>query len=181
MLKPVPESIVGAQVRLRRSTAADAQAVFDAAADAEVMHYLDWPAHRSVAHARAYLEGCAGRWAAGTEYHWMIEPRAGGAPVGCMACRIKGHAAEFGCFLARPAWGRGVATEAGGLLLGWLERQPAILRVWATTDVDNLRSARLLERLGLQREGVLRMATWRPNIGGLPRDTVVYARCKVVA
>jgi RimJ/RimL family protein N-acetyltransferase len=178
MLKQVPESIVGAQLRLRRSTPADAQAVFDAAADAEVMRYMDWPAHRAVADAQAYLEGCAGRWAAGVEYHWIIEPRAGGPLLGCMACRVKGHAADFGYFLARPAWGRGAATEAGALLVGWLERQPQVLRIWATTDIDNHRSAKVLQRLGLQREGVLRMATWRPNIGGPPRDTAVYARCK---
>jgi len=178
MLQKVPEAIVGAQLRLRRSTPADAQAVFDAAGDAEVMRYMDWPAHRSVADARVYLDGCAGRWASGAEYHWIIEGRAGGPLLGCMACRVKGHAADFGYFLARSAWGRGVATEAGALLIGWLERQPSILRIWATTDVDNLRSTKVLEKLGLQREGVLRMATWRPNIGGLPRDTAVYARCK---
>jgi ribosomal-protein-alanine N-acetyltransferase len=178
MLKQVPEAIVGPRLRLRRSIPADAQAVFEAAADAEVMRYMDWPAHRSVADAQAYLDGVADRWASGAEYHWIIEPRAGGALLGCMACRVKGHAADFGYFLDRSAWGRGVATEAGSLLVGWLERQPSVLRIWATTDVDNLRSARVLEKLGLQREGVLRMATWRPNIGGLPRDTAIYARCK---
>lgn len=178
MLKQVPEAIVGAQLRLRRSTPADARAVFDAANDDEVMRYMDWPRQRSAAEAQAYLEGCAARWAAGTEYHWAIEPRSGGELLGCIACRVKDHAADFGFFLARSAWGRGVGTEAGSLLVGWLDRQPSILRIWATCDTENLRSARLLERLGLQREGVLRRATWRPNIGGLPRDTAVYARCK---
>lgn len=178
MLQP-PELIVGAQLRLRRSTPADSAGVFHAAADAEVMRYMDWPAHRAESEARAYLDGCAGRWASGAEYHWVIEGRAGGGPVlGCIACRVKGHAADFGYFLARDAWGRGVASEAAALLLGWLDRQSAILRIWATTDADNHRSARLLERLGLQHEGVLRMATIRPQLGSWPRDTVVYARCK---
>jgi len=77
MLKQVPEAIVGPRLRLRRSTPADAQAVFEAAADAEVMRYMDWPAHRSVADAQTYLDGVADRWAAGAEYHWIIEPRAG--------------------------------------------------------------------------------------------------------
>jgi ribosomal-protein-alanine N-acetyltransferase len=173
-----PDLIVGAQLRLRRSTPADAEAVFLAAGDPEVMRFMEWPAHKSVADARAYLDGCADRWATGAEYHWAIEGRAGGPLLGCIAARVRAHSADVGYFLARSAWGRGVATEATSLLVGWLMRQPTVLRVWATTDAENLGSAKVLERVGMQREGVLRMATYRPAIGGLPRDTVIYALCK---
>lgn len=177
MLNP-PDSLVGVNVRLRRSTRDDAEAVFRAASDPEVMRFMEWPAHKSVADAEAYMNGCAERWASGVEYHWVIESRAGGPLLGCIACRVKSHAADFGYFLARSSWGRGVATEAALLLVGWLGRQRSILRIWATTDTENIKSARVLERIGLQREGVLRMATYRPNIGGLPRDTAIYAVCK---
>jgi pimeloyl-ACP methyl ester carboxylesterase len=60
-------------------------------------------------------------------------------------------------------------------LLGWLQRQPQIVRVWATTDHANARSAAVLRKLGLQLEGVMRQATLRPNLGGPPRDTCLYA------
>ena len=86
VLQP-PSLIVGARVQLRRSSPDDAAAVFEAAADPEVMRYLDWPAHRDVDDARVYLEGCAARWAAGTEHHWVIEPRGGGALLGAITCR----------------------------------------------------------------------------------------------
>jgi [ribosomal protein S5]-alanine N-acetyltransferase len=176
-----PEIFIGTQVRLRRSTPADTEAVFLAAADPEVMRFMVWPAHKSVADAYTYMNGCAQRWAAGIEHHWIVESRAGGHFLGCIACRVNGHAVDFGYFFARSAWGRGVATEAASLLVEWLKRQPSVLRIWATTDVENTRSAKVLERLGLQKEGVLRMATYRPNIGGLPRDTAVYATCKSAA
>jgi [ribosomal protein S5]-alanine N-acetyltransferase len=78
----------------------------------------------------------------------------------------------------KPHWGRGFAAEAVALLMGWLQVQPDIIRIWATTDVDNARSMAVLVRIGLQREGVLRMVTYRPNIGGPPRDTVVFSWCK---
>jgi hypothetical protein len=71
-----------------------------------------------------------------------------------------------------------LAHEAGTLVVNWLKAQPEVLRIWATTDVENIRSHQVLERLGLQREGVLRMATFRPNVGGAPRDTAVYAWCR---
>ena len=60
----------------------------------------------------------------------------------------------------------------------WLRRQPTVLRIWATTDADNTRSAAVLGKVGLQLEGVMRKATLRPNIGGGPRDTLLYASVK---
>jgi RimJ/RimL family protein N-acetyltransferase len=177
MLNP-PDSIVGAKVRLRRSAPSDAEVVFRAASDPEVMRFMEWPAHKSIGDAESYMNGCHDRWESGAEYHWVIESRAGGPLLGCIACRVRAHAADFGYFLARSAWGCGVATEASSLLVGWLSRQSSVLRIWATTDAENIRSAKVLERVGLLREGVLRMATYRPNIGGLPRDTAVYAICK---
>lgn len=173
-----PEFIVGTSIRLRRSLPADAQAVYLACADEDVMRFMEWPAHESVDGAIAYMNGCADRWAQGTEYHWVIEDLHGGPLLGCIACRIKGHAADFGYFLDKAAWGKGFATEAATLLMAWLAEEPSVLRIWASTDVENIKSAHLLERVGMQREAVLRMATYRPNIGGLPRDTVIYALCK---
>jgi ribosomal-protein-alanine N-acetyltransferase len=177
-MNTAPALIEGARVRLRQSASADSQAVFLAAADPDVMRFLDWPAHKTENDALSYLQGCAARWAMGTEYHWIIEDTASGSLLGCIACRVNGHAADFGYFLARSAWGKGIATEAAGLLLSWLKRQPEILRIWAMADFENTRSISVLQRVGLQREGVLRMATYRPNIGGPPRDTAIYAYCR---
>lgn len=171
----VPVLIEGVRVRLRRSTPADAAEVFRVAAHPEVMAYLDWPPHRSPADATAYLQGCVARWDAGTEYHWMVVDKASGAVLGSIACRMQGHAADFGLLLARDAWGRGFGTEAASLLVGWLQRQPEILRIWATTDVDNPRSARVLAKAGLVQEGLMRLSTIRPQQGTRPRDTRLFA------
>jgi len=178
MLKNVPVLIEGARLRLRRSTPADAQATFDAARDPDVMRYMDWPAHRSVQDASDYLAACAQRWHDGSEYHWVIERKPDAGTIGAVSCRVKGHAADFGYLLAHAHWGHGYATEAAGLVVGWLRRQPTVLRIWATTDADNRRSAAVLGKVGLQREGVMRKATLRPNIGGGPRDTLLYASVK---
>jgi ribosomal-protein-alanine N-acetyltransferase len=177
MLQP-PDRIEGQKVRIRRSTPADAGAVYLAAADPEVMRYLDWPAHKGEIDARDFLDGCAARWEAGSEYHYMIEEVSSNASVGCIGYRVAQHAADFGYFVARAHWGKGLATQAAALLLTWLKAQPEILRVWATVDVENVRSIAVLVRSGLQREGVLRMAKYRPNIGGPPRDTAVFSLCK---
>lgn len=43
------------------------------------------------------------------------------------------------------------------------------------THVDNPASARVLERLGLQHEGILRRRIQHPNTGPVPRDARCYA------
>jgi RimJ/RimL family protein N-acetyltransferase len=52
------------------------------------------------------------------------------------------------------------------------EELGAVRVVWHT-DIRNDRSQRAIERLGAQREGVLRMHRQRPD--GSWRDTVVYS------
>lgn len=56
----------------------------------------------------------------------------------------------------RAARGAGLGSEAVGLLVDHLFRSETIERVGATCDVDNVPSVRLLERLGMRREGTLR-------------------------
>ena len=48
-------------------------------------------------------------------------------------------------------------------------------RVWATCHVENLRSARVLEKLGMQREGRLRENVCKY---GVWRDSWLYALVK---
>lgn len=58
----------------------------------------------------------------------------------------------------REARGRGIGTEAVGILVDELYRTETLERVGATCDVENVPSIRLLERLGFRREGTLRSA-----------------------
>ena len=177
-MKTPPELIDGVLVRLRRAKPEDARALFAAAADPEVMRYMEWAAQASYSETRSHLEGANLRWIEGTEFQWIVEDRATDDLAGTISFRPKGHSADFGYFLARSQWHKGLALEAGSRVVNWLKTQPEILRIWATADVENIRSHKVLELLGLKREGVLRMATYRPNIGGQPRDTAVYAWCQ---
>jgi [ribosomal protein S5]-alanine N-acetyltransferase len=58
----------------------------------------------------------------------------------------------------KEARGRGAGREAVGLLIDEVFRQETVERVGATCDVENVPSYRLLEGLGLRREGTLRSA-----------------------
>ena len=64
------------------------------------------------------------------------------------------RAAMLGYAIARAWWGHGVATEATQAALTWGIEAFSLVRVWASTDSRNIRSVRVLEKLGMQRETV---------------------------
>ena len=68
--------------------------------------------------------------------------------------------------------------EAVSGLIQWAFAQPEIFRVWATCDVDNVASARLLESVGMQLEGTLCAWILHPNVSDTPRDCLCYAVVK---
>jgi len=61
--------------------------------------------------------------------------------------------AEVGFWLRRSAWGHGYATEALELLAARAFRRERLHRLAATVVEGNLRSARVLEKVGFRREG----------------------------
>ena len=74
-------------------------------------------------------------------------------------------------------WNRGTAfayaitLKSSSELMGMID----IFRVFATCDIDNIASARALEKAGLRREGLLRRYIIHPNISEEPRDSFLYA------
>jgi len=86
--------------------------------------------------------------------------------------------AELGYWLGEPFWGRGYMTEAVNALIAWALKQQDIYRVWAVCDVDNKASARVMEKAGMQREGVLTRWSVHPNLSPEPRDSYCYSITK---
>jgi RimJ/RimL family protein N-acetyltransferase len=65
---------------------------------------------------------------------------------------------EIGWTLARSAWGKGLATEGARTALDHAFGPLAIERVISIAHHDNVRSQRVMERLGMQQQGKVR---WR--------------------
>ena len=60
-------------------------------------------------------------------------------------------------------------------VVDWALRQSS---VWRIGDVENLASARVMEKASLEREGVLRRWGGDPNLGETPRDCFSYAKVR---
>ena len=98
--------------------------------------------------------------------------------LGAAALRLEGHRASLGFVLGREHWGKGIMPEALTPVVAWALSQGEIHRVWAVCDVDNPASARVLEKLGMRREGVLRRWMVHSNVSDVPRDCLCYSIVK---
>ena len=175
-----PVTFETSRLRLRPPVAADAAAIFDAyTQDAEVARYTSWSPHRSLDETRNFLEQyCEAGRKAGTVFSWLMTISEGGDAAGMIDFRLTACRAEVGYVLARRYWGRGLMTEAADTVVEWVMAQPEIHRVWATVDLENVASQRVLEKVGMVREGVLRRWMVFPNLSPVPRDVWSFARIK---
>lgn len=80
--------------------------------------------------------------------------------------------ADIGYELDSQFWGHGYATEAVRALLTFGFEQLGLHRIWAHCLAENTASIRLLERIGMRREGHLRENEWQQ---GRWHDTLTYA------
>jgi RimJ/RimL family protein N-acetyltransferase len=84
----------------------------------------------------------------------------------------KARTAMLGFAIGRLWWGQGIATEAGRAAATWAIGAFHLTRLWASTDNRNVRSQRVLKKLGMRRES-LRVQDHVGREGELV-DEVVY-------
>jgi RimJ/RimL family protein N-acetyltransferase len=174
-----PESFETERLRLRKPHLQDAQPLFDTyTQDPEVTRYLAWKPHASIDQTLEFLERCQRVWTTGESCPYVIERRKSGELLGMIELRLEGHSAGLGYVLAKAHWGKGIMTEAAQALVDWSLAQPDIFRVFAFCDTENVGSARVMEKVGMQREGRMRRYFVHPNLGGEPRDVFMYAKIK---
>jgi ribosomal-protein-alanine N-acetyltransferase len=176
-----PASFGTARLVARAPRADDATAVFASyASDPEVTRYLSWRAYERIEPLSAYLRECMAHWEKGDgPLAWLLCLKGTSAPIGSIGVTLEGGGkAMFGYVLARKFWGHGFAAEALTFLVDWCLAQPTIWRAWAFCDEQNLASARVMEKAGMIREGVLRRWHVCPTLGPEPRDCIVCAKVK---
>jgi RimJ/RimL family protein N-acetyltransferase len=117
-------------------------------------------------------------WDGDSRFPYMIALKENGNVIGRINLRIEGHKVELGYVMSKAYQGKGYMTESARAIIHWSFQQPTIYRVYATTGVDNIASQRVMEKAGMQREGLLRKYIVHPNISDEPRDSYVYAIVK---
>lgn len=162
---------------LRRFRPEDAEAMYrNWASDPETTRFLQWSPHGSVQETREIIL----RWILEYEnlmtYHWVIELRETGEIIGAInAHNLSGanEHAEVGYSSGPRFWGKGYMTEALRGLIGYLFTSVGLHRIAGLCDVDNIGSARVMEKAGMKLDGVLREYNRRPD--GAFSDARVYS------
>jgi RimJ/RimL family protein N-acetyltransferase len=174
----VPETIETDRLILRKPRLQDTEAMFRSyASDPEVTRYLTWLTHTSVDQTRDYLMHAIAGWEKSNTFTWVITLKPTLELIGSIDIRLETNA-NIGYVLSRPFWNRGYMTEAVRALIRWALETDEIFRAWAVCDVENVASARVLEKAGMELEGTLRRWIVLPNRSSKPRDCVCYAKVK---
>ena len=166
--------LTSSRVILREFTRDDFDGVHKYASDPEVVTFMPWGPNTR-AETRRFLERNiqAQVIKPRTSYELAItvdDELIGGC--GLTIHSIADKHAEIGYCIRRDMWGKGVGTEVAGLLIRFGFSELGMHRLTALCDTGNVGSYCVMEKNGMQREGVLRD---EKNIRGKWRDSYIYS------
>ena len=161
---------------LRRFTIGDAPQMYaNWASDPVVTEFLTWPPHSSEEVSRQVLDSWVEGYARPDAYNWALELKENGEVIGSLSVvRADDDIGELelGWCMSRAHWGRGLMPEAAKAVVDYQFNEVGANRVCAKHDVNNPKSGRVMQKIGMRPEGVLRQAG-RNNRGVV--DLAVYA------
>ena len=158
---------------LRETAPFDVDAVFEMESDPVAMRYWSHLPMREVAEARAAVERAMGYFASRVGLRWALTRPEENRLLGHVSLfnfSEQSGRADLGYGLARPHWGRGLMHEALTAVVEYAFGPLGLRRLEADVDPANAASLRAVERLGFQREGLLRE---RWQVGETISDSVV--------
>jgi ribosomal-protein-alanine N-acetyltransferase len=163
----------GPTLTLRYATPEDAPALFELGSDQEVTRFFSWGPYVRIEEPVAYIVGLADRRERGEQLDLLIVDREHGpiGVVGLVEISQRDRRAVIGTWLGRRWWGSGANREVKALMARLAFVHLGLERLGAYTDVENRRSQAALERLGFQREGLLRR--WHRH-GDVAHDVYLY-------
>lgn len=140
---------------LRPHRLEDVDDIFEFARDPEWGRYLTTPMPYLREHAEEFVEDRI-RTSRDLWPVWAMV-REGKVVVGIGIEIDVDHATgALGYSIAKEHWGRGLTAEAARAVVGWAFRQRGLAKVYAYADARNAPSLRVMEKLGMTREGMLR-------------------------
>jgi ribosomal-protein-alanine N-acetyltransferase len=161
---------------LREFRATDLDDIQAYAGDREVTRFLDWGPN-TPEQTREFLAGAIAGQAAWPrfEFGFALDHLPSGRMIGSASLRLvdaPNRTVEVGYCLNRDFWGQGLMPEAARALAQAAFGRLGLHRLVATCDARNVGSSRVMEKLGMRREGLFRTDR---QIKGAWRDTFIYA------
>lgn len=153
----------------------DAEDMYAYGSDPEVTRYVTWHAHQSIEETQQFISFLLGKYEEGAVSQWGIEHKESGRLIGTMGFinwNTKHFKAEVGYALSREFWNRGYTSEAMKAIIDFGWNQMKLVRIEARCMPDNINSARVMEKVGMQYEGLMRKNLY---VKGRFHDAKIYA------
>lgn len=170
--------LISDRLKLRQYTLDDAEAMYNNwCNDDEVTKHLLWNTHPDVDYTKNLLAGWIAAYSGGRSYHWVIETS--GEVIGdisVMRWSDKQMDCEIGYCLSRKYWNQGIMTEALRTVMRFLFEEVHFNRIILRHYKENPASGKVMQKAGLQLEGVFRKAMKHKD--GSYVDLIQYAALK---
>jgi ribosomal-protein-alanine N-acetyltransferase len=171
-------NITTPRLQLRPPREEDASEIYQRyVSDPAVARYVSWPKNQGLEGTQNFVAKSIREWREDESYVYVISLKENEEIIGSIGLHLdKQHTfkAEIGYVLAQDEWGKGYATEALQALLPHALGLD-LIRIYARCDVENVGSARVLEKAGFEYEGTLRKSAMLPTRSPYPRDMRVYS------
>lgn len=169
-------SLETARLRLRPYTLADALIVAQLAGRKEIADTTAAIPHPySEQHARDFFKRSGEEWKEGKGVVFALVTKHGEQMIGAVGLHQidrEHRQAEMGFWIAVDRWGQGYATEAAQALVRFAFEKLELNRVYAHHMLRNPASGRVMEKVGMKREGILRQ---RIRKWGVFEDVAIFA------
>ncbi|MBW3584991.1 MAG: GNAT family N-acetyltransferase [Cyanobacteria bacterium 0813] len=152
-------SIETERLLLRKITLNDASDMFEYASNPEVSQYTMWSTHTSIEDTKYFLQSLTKMYKRRELVDWGIVHKAEKKFIGTcgfVEWSMTHSRAEIGYALSRRYWGEGYMSEAVNAVIEFGFREMSLNRIMGRCEVHNIASALVMEKVGMQMEGILR-------------------------
>ncbi len=147
---------------LRRFEAKDSEDMYyNVASDPMVNKFLTWPLHKCISDTILLLERWTEQYQDSERYRWAIELKEIGRVIGIIASptvKNRTDTVDITYCIGSKWWGQGFVVEALKVIIDFFFEEVKVNRIEAGYDENNPSSGRVMEKIGMKKEGVIRQA-----------------------
>ncbi|MEW5760632.1 MAG: GNAT family protein [Candidatus Thermoplasmatota archaeon] len=144
---------------LRKMTLDDAKDLFEYASDPDVAKYVSWDYHKSIEDSINFIKSVIQKYEKKEVSEWGIIYKGDGKFIGTCGYVwwVPAHdRAEIAFALSKKYWNKGLITEAVEEVIKFGFEKMMLNKIMASCMIENIASRRVLEKVGMTFEGILR-------------------------
>lgn len=152
-------TIETARLTLRRLELTDAEMMYrNWTSDEKVTRFLRWNAHKTMDETRSMILQWIDQYELASTYYWGMYLKSG-EMIGSIGVTISSECdfrGSLGYKIGSRWWNQGYTTEAARAVIDYMFRNTDIERIDSFCSVENAASGKVMEKAGMQYEGLLR-------------------------